>query len=269
MDQDAVVGVQRHHVGDAAQGHQVEQLGQVRLGQAAAGEPVQLAQPRAQGQHHVEDHPDPGQRLARKAATRLVGIDDGIGRRQLRAGQVVVGDQHREARRLGRRHAVEAGDAVVHCDQQLRLLVQRHGDDLRGQAVAVLEAVGHQIVDMRRAQHAQRQHADRAGGGAVGIEVADDDDALALFQCGHQQPDRRVDALQLAIRNQPRQRLVQLGSGLHATGGIQAGQQGRQVAEIRQDGRQGAGNDMHRGFASGLGKGQTDHSEVAARAAWS
>ncbi|MNE08323.1 hypothetical protein D3C80_1009700 [compost metagenome] len=182
---------------------------------------------------------------------------------------MVVGDQHRKAGRLGRGHAVETGNAVVHGDQQLRALLQRHRDDLRGQAVAVLEAVGHQVVDMRRAEHAQRQHAHRTGGGAVGIEVADDDHALALLQRRHQQLDRRIDALQLAIRDQPRQRLVQLGGGLHAAGGIQAGQQGRQVAEIRQDGRQGAGNDMHRGFASGLSKGQTDHSEVAARAAWS
>ncbi|MNC41478.1 hypothetical protein D3C75_902470 [compost metagenome] len=246
MDQDAVVGVQRHHVGDAAQRHQVEQLGQVRLGKTAAGEPVQLAQAGAQSQHHVEDHPDPGQRLAGEGAARLVGIDDGVGRRQLGARQVVVGDQYRKAGRLGRGHAVETGNAVVHGDQQLRALLQRHRDDLRGQAVAVVETVRHQIVDVRGPQHAQRQHADRTGGGAVGIEVADDDHALALLQRRHQQLDRRIDALQLAIRDQPRQRLVQLGGGLHAAGGIQTGQQGRQVAEVGQVRRQWAGFDTHR-----------------------
>jgi len=43
VHQDPVVGVQRHHVGDAAQRHQVQQFGQVRLGPAVTGEPAQLA----------------------------------------------------------------------------------------------------------------------------------------------------------------------------------------------------------------------------------
>ncbi len=245
VHQDAVVGIQRHHVGHAAQGHQVEQLAQVRFSDTRSGEPAQLAQPRAQGQQHVEHHPDPGQCLAGERAARLVGIDDGVGRRQLRARQVVVGDQHLEPGRLGRGHAVDAGDAVVDGDQQLGLALQGHGDDFRGQAVAVLEAVGHQVIDMRRAEHAQAEHADRAGGGAVGIEVADDEDALALLQGLHQQVHRGVDTLQLLIRNQPRQALVQLGGGLHATRRVQAGQQGRQVTQVGQLGGKWAGFDAH------------------------
>ncbi|MNF82912.1 hypothetical protein D3C84_652230 [compost metagenome] len=235
MDQDAVVGVQRHHVGDAAQGHQVEQLGQVRL-RSLRIEPVQLAQARTQRQQHIEDHPDPGHGLARKLAAQLIGIDDGIRRRQLGPRQVVIGDQHHQPRRLGRRHALDAGDAVVHGDQQLRLALQRHRDYFRGQAVAILETVRHQVVDMGRAEHAQTEHANRAGGGAIGIEVADDQHALALLQGPYQQLDRRLDALQLLIGQQTRQALVQLDQRLHATGGIQAGQQRRQVAQIGQDG---------------------------------
>jgi hypothetical protein len=37
------------------------------------------------------------------------------------------------------RHAFDAGDAVVHRDQQLRRALQRHGDDFRGEAVAELD----------------------------------------------------------------------------------------------------------------------------------
>ena len=248
VHQDAVVGVQRHHVGDAAQGHQVEQLGQVRLRRAATGEPVQLAQARAQGEHHVEDHADPGHRLAGEFAARLVGVNDGVRRRQLRARQVVVGDQHAQPGGLGRGHAVDAGDAVVHGDQQLRAFLQGDRDYLRGQPVAVFEAVRHQVVDPGRAEQAQGQHADAAGGGAVGVEVADVEDALALLQGVDQQLDGGVDALEHAVRDQSRQALVQFLGGLHATGGVEAGQQWRQVAEVGQGFRQRAGVDAHQSF---------------------
>ncbi len=272
VHQDAVVGIQRHHVGNAAQGHQVQQLGEVRLGHAAPGEPVQLAQARTQGQQHVEDHPDPGHGLAGELAARLVGVDDGVRRRQFRARQVVVGDQHLEPGGLGGGHAVDAGDAVVHGHQQLRLALQGDGDDLRGQPVAVLEAVGHQVVDVGGAEHAQAEHADTTGGGAVGVEVTDEEDALALLQGLHQQRHRGVDALHLGVGDEPRQALVQLLRAAHATGGVEAGQQGRQVAQVGQCGGQGAGLDAHgspvfsRGLRGGRPSGQR---EVAARAAWS
>ncbi len=146
----------------------------------------------------------------------------------------MVGDQHLEPRRLGCRHAINAGDAVVDGQQQVGLTLQRHGDNLRGQAVTVLEAVGHQIIDMRRAEQAQTEHTDCAGGGAVGVEVADDQDALALRQRLDQQLDSRIDALELLIWDQPRQALVQLFGGLHAAGGVETGQQRRQIAQVRQ-----------------------------------
>ena len=147
---------------------------------------------------------------------------------------MVIGNQHRQPGGLGRRHAIDAGNAVVDGQQQIRLAFEGHGDDLRGQAIAVLEAVRHQVIDMRRAEQAQAKHPDRTGGGAIGIEVADDKDALPLFERQHQQFDRRVDALQLLVRDQPRQALVQFLGGLHTTGGVETGQQRRQAAQIRQ-----------------------------------
>jgi len=89
---------------------------------------------------------------------------------------------------------------------------------------------------MGRAEHAQTEHANRAGGGAIGVEVADDQHALALLQSQHQQLDRRLDALELLIGQQTRQALVQFDHRLHATGGIQTGQQRRQITQIGQDG---------------------------------
>ncbi|MNG32562.1 hypothetical protein D3C84_1186080 [compost metagenome] len=45
VDENPVVGVQRHHVGDAAEGHQVQQLADVRLRPALV--PAEAAQTRA------------------------------------------------------------------------------------------------------------------------------------------------------------------------------------------------------------------------------
>ncbi|MCY1432337.1 hypothetical protein D9M71_483300 [compost metagenome] len=208
MHQNAVVGIQRHHVGDAAESDQIEHFREIRLRHAARSEIAFFAQTRAQGEHDVKDHAHTGHGLAREFAARLIGIDDGIRRRQFRTRQVVVGDQHAQPGGLGCGDAVDAGDAVVHGHQQIRTLLQRHGDDFRGQAVAIFETVRHQIIDPGRPEHAQRQHADAAGGGAIGIEVANDEDALATLQGVDQQLDGGIDALQLLVRNQPRQALV-------------------------------------------------------------
>ncbi|MNH97115.1 hypothetical protein D3C73_498070 [compost metagenome] len=243
MHQNPVVGIQRHHVGHAAKSHQIEQFADIRLRPACV--PAQLAQPRTQGHQHIENHPDAGQRLARKLATGLVRIDDGIGQRQLVTGQVVVGDEHLEPGLFRRCHAFDAGDAVVDGDQQMRLTLKRHRDDFRCQAIAVVESVGHQIVDMCRPQQTQTQGAHGARRRAVGIKVADDQNALTLFERSHQQIHRGIDALELLERNQPRQALVQFRLGQHAPSRVQAGQQRRNITEEWQGVGQQARFDAH------------------------
>ena len=127
--------------------------------------------------------------LLGKRAARLVRIDDGAGGGQVVAGQVVIGDQHVDAERVGRFHAVDAGDAVVDRDQQIRLArraARGQRDDLGRQAVAVFEAVRHQIVDLR-AEHPQAAHGHGAGGGAVAVVIGDHQHAaLALDRVGEQ-----------------------------------------------------------------------------------
>ncbi|MNH16786.1 hypothetical protein D3C79_764350 [compost metagenome] len=243
MDQDAIVGIQRHHVGHAAQGHQIEQLADVRLRCIVVV--AQAAQPRAQGHQYIKDHPDPGQRLAGKLAARLVGIDDGIGCRQFMTWQVVIGDQHLQPGSLGCGHTLYAGNTVVHGNQQLRLAFQGNLNDFRGQAITVFETIGHQVIDMRRPQQTQPQHPHSAGGRAIGIEVANDQDALALGQGLDQQVYRCVDTFELLVRQQTCQAFIQFRRTVHATGGVQPGQQRRQVAKKRQGVRQGAWFDAH------------------------
>ena len=119
-DQDAVVRIELHHVGDRAERDQVEQAVEARLGMRV-GEGVAAAQFRPQREQHVEHHADARDALARKRAARLVRIDDRARGRQFVARQVVIGDEHVDAERVRRLDAVDARDAVVHRDQQVGL----------------------------------------------------------------------------------------------------------------------------------------------------
>ena len=114
----AIVVIQRHQVRDRADRDQVAADWQGRL---CAGKTMALAQVATQGQQQVEHHADTGQRLAREGIAGKVRIDDHVGRRQGRSGQVVVGDQHLPAARLGGGDAGMAGDAVVDGHQQVGL----------------------------------------------------------------------------------------------------------------------------------------------------
>ncbi|MNR25678.1 hypothetical protein D3C85_1428420 [compost metagenome] len=91
------------------------------------------------------------------------------------------------------------------------MTLQGHRDDFRRQAVAVLETVRHQIIDVGSPQQAQTQQADRAGRRTIGVEIANDQNPLALLQGRHQQVHRRLDAFELLVRDQARQALVQFG----------------------------------------------------------
>ncbi|MCY1420823.1 hypothetical protein D9M71_364590 [compost metagenome] len=243
MYEDAVVGVQGHDVSNTAQGDQIEQFADIRLWRVVVM--PEAAQACAQGHQHVENHPDPGQRLARELAAGLVGIDDGIGCRQFMTWQVMIGDQHLQPGSFGCGHTLYAGNTVVHGNQQLRLAFQGNLNDFRGQAITVFETIGHQVIDMRRPQQTQTQHPYSAGGRAIGIEVANDQDALALGQGLDQQVYRCVDTFELLVRQQACQAFVQFRRTVHATGGVQPGQQRRQVAKKRQGVRQGAWFDAH------------------------
>ena len=168
--------IERDHVGNGTQGHQRQQLGQIRL-KSPRCMPSTLLRPRgvrgigvaplcqrgdggiecaafaqlsAQREHEIEHHANAGEMLARKRAAALVGID-GAGRGwKARARQVVVCDQHLHPQAIGLRDPLDAGDAVIDGDEQIRPeAFVREARDLGAQAVAILEAVWHEIVHVR------------------------------------------------------------------------------------------------------------------------
>lgn len=65
-----------------------------------------------------------------EVAAMLVGVHYRVGVRQLLARQMVIGNQYLHASRLGCRHPGDAGDAVVHRDQELGAAGHRQLDDL-------------------------------------------------------------------------------------------------------------------------------------------
>ena len=235
LHQNAVGMVQRHHVGYCPQRRQIEKLRQIGFSDALRSEPAGFPQPGAQRHQHMENHPDPGQMLAGKVIAWLVRIHQRIRRRQGRAGQMMIGNQHLHAERPGGQDSVVTGNAVIHRDQQIRALLGSDGDDLRGQAIAMHKAVGHHITHLRCAQGAQGPHRQGATGRPVGVKIGDDHDPLPLPESGIQQVHRLRDVPERRRRSQPAQRPIKFRRSADATGRINPLQQRRH----RQRGGQG------------------------------
>ena len=118
-DQEAVVGIQPHHIGHGAQGDQVTQGVQSRA--TISGIHASLAQLGPQGQHEIKNDADTCQVLGGKPAAWLVRIHNGQGVRQGVSRQMVICYHHTDAMGIGCCHALNAGDAVVDSDQEVWL----------------------------------------------------------------------------------------------------------------------------------------------------
>jgi len=133
----------------------------------------------------------------------------------------MVRDQHVNAARVRGCHTVDAAHAVIDRDDQMRRASSGQRDDLGREAVAELEAVGDEIVDLR-AHCDEAAHADRAGGCAVRVVIGDDQHALAALDRIGEPLRGGFDALERTPRRQERQINVQLGDRKHAARGVDA-----------------------------------------------
>ena len=230
-DQHAIVEIQRHQIGHRTQRHQVEQRRQIRAGAAlptATGNnrglisvirTVAGVQPRPQRQQQIKHHADAGQRLAGKCIAAQIGVHQRIHRWQLRARQMMVGDDHADTQRPGHGHPGHAGHAVVDSDDQLRHWLQR-GHQRGGQAVAMNEPVGHGIGHVFRAEHAQPAHGDGGAGRSVAIVITGNHDGPILVDCRDQQIHGLRHAAQRRWRQQAQQAMFNLRWPEHAARGI-------------------------------------------------
>ena len=249
-DQAAVVGVQPHHVGHGAQCHQRQQAAQSGL--LLPVERAARAQFGAQGQQHVKHHTHARHVFAGKQAARLVGVDQRIGLRQGAAGQVVVGHDDLHAQSLGAGHAFQAGNAVINRQQQLRACGMHPFGNGGCQAVAVGDAVGHQIAGVARAQQAQAPQRYGTGGGAVAVVIGHHADVF-VGRDGVGQQARSLFATSQRCRGQQlRQAVIQLGRIVHAARRVQARQQGVNACLLQCPAA--AGRNVARENAHGVGK---------------
>jgi hypothetical protein len=75
-------------------------------------------------------------------------------------------------------------------DEKIRTQLCGLTDDLRGETVAIAESVGHHVARVLEPKPSQLTHDERGAGRAVGVEVADHDNARPAGMAGDQQLDR-------------------------------------------------------------------------------
>ena len=126
------------------------------------------------------------------------------------AGQVVVRDEHRNARSVRLGDAFQRGNAVVHGHDQRGPDRGRDPHDLGREAVAELEAIRNEEPGVDVAEPAQLPHHDGRARGAVGVEVADDQYPAAAAMAGQEQFHGRVHAAERTHRQQSLETEVQV-----------------------------------------------------------
>ena len=176
MDQHAILIDQRHHVGHRPQGRQSDGLEE------------EIAHPRAdllraagllaQRPGQLEGHARAAQTAEGIGAAGQPRMDDRRGLGQTGAGLVMIGDDQVQAEPPRQGGLLDAGDAAIDRQQQVRLAVAPGADGVGVQPVAFLDAVRH-VVGHFGAEHLQAQPEDGRAGHAVNVVIAVDDDPLA------------------------------------------------------------------------------------------
>ena len=179
-DEDAVVLVELHDVGDGAECDEVDEGVEPGLGLLRVD--ASLAKQRPEGEEHVVHDAHARKGFRGEGRVREVRIYDADGGRKLGAGQMVVGDDDVDAELRGMAHGFGGGDTVVDGEEHVgaRRACGEQVDHGAGEAVAVMDAVRHEVVGLH-AHHAESSDRHGAGGGAVAVVVGDDGHAFSAL----------------------------------------------------------------------------------------
>ena len=204
----AVEPLERDHVGDGAQRHQIEQAEEVGLG--ALGRPKTARTQHAVERHDGHEHqPDGGQVAELRKVVEAIGIDHGERGRQLLVGQMMVDHHHVETELARLRQRLVAAGAAIDGDQQRRALGGERAHRLHVGAVAFEQAIG-DVDDRHKPALAQVARQRGRRGRAVDIVIAEDRDGFPTpdrigqayrrrrhageqVGIGHQRPHRRIE----------------------------------------------------------------------------
>ena len=100
--------IQWYQVGHRTEGDQVQVLSKIWLLPACI-EPTVFSEFRTDRTEQIKHHTDTGQRFAWKCITGDIGIYDGVGIRQLFAGEVVISDDNLATKAPGQGNTRDAG----------------------------------------------------------------------------------------------------------------------------------------------------------------
>ena len=81
-NQNPVIAIKRHHIGDSAKCDQIECVTEIRLFDAYGAEPTSVAKRCPHSAQHVKHDPHTGKRFAGEPTVRLIGVHDDVRRGQ-------------------------------------------------------------------------------------------------------------------------------------------------------------------------------------------
>ena len=209
VNQDTVVVVQLHHVGNSAQRHQVQQCREVRRLNALRSKPACMLQPGPDCQQHVKHDAHTGNTLAWEPVAGLVRVDDDGGGRKLPARQMMIRNQDIHSRAPGEIDAGHTGNTVVHGHQEVGVELQGLARHVDTQAISVLYPVRNHVDDLPGAQHGQPAQGHGAGRCSVCVIIRHDQDFFIVANGIDKQSRRRVKIFQFVERQQVGQRIIQ------------------------------------------------------------
>ena len=195
---------------------------------------ILFGEPGPHGHDEVEGHAHAGQVFAGKLAARQLWIED-AGGGQAGAGQVMVRDQHFEAKGLGCGNTCMARDPVVHGDEP----VGQWREALPGvfhqgwrEPVAKGKSIRHEKVHLC-SELSQPPNHHGGGGGAVGIVVTHDENGGAPLD-GLSEAGRRLWCAGEGVwRVQANQRSVEFIGMFDAPAGQEICKDGRHALRLQ------------------------------------
>ena len=167
--QDAVLALERHHVGHGGERHQVEQI---------VGQIHREIERRHQRLHQLEGDAGAAEPGEPGDVVRPLRVHHRDGGWQLGAGEVVIGDHHADARGARLPHRLHRRDAAVAGDDQRGAGRAGRVEAGRSEVVAVAQTVGDERHDVRPGG-AEGAGEHRGGALAVHVVVAVHQDGAA------------------------------------------------------------------------------------------
>ena len=105
---------------------------------------------------------------------------------------MVVGNECTDTKFPGRGHPLQAGYTVIHGNNQVGFIDGRECNNLWGEAIAILKAIGHQVVDMTGAKGCEDRDRKCSASSAICIKVANNNNPIVTGKCICQHRRRAV-----------------------------------------------------------------------------